>query len=298
MKYNEFSIIDNRQILEGGNVLNLIVGRNGLIAEELSRRSTYSFTSSSRDTDGFFLDLSDSEYFDYRSIEQGANIILLAAVSSPDECKNDFDKAYNVNVTGTRYFIRKAIEKGAKVLFFSSDVVYGNVTESVDEDFPTHPFGEYARMKDEIEKAFESEKNFKVFRLSYVLSKEDKYLKYLRSCMAENKIAEVFHPFRRKIIFIGDVLDAIEAILDRWYEFPNQKFNICGSENISRKDIADYYNEAVNNRLKYTLVEPNEAFWKARPKEINIVSLYLEDLLGRKPTKISEAVKNMAKGDR
>jgi len=278
--------------------LNLVIGKNGLIAGELIRRGGYVFTSSSKEEEGYYLDLSAPESFDYQKINSETKVVFLAAISSPDKCKNDFEDSYKINVTGTKYFIQKVLEKGGKVLFFSSDVIYGNTIEPVNEDSSTHPLGEYAKMKDEVEKAFVGEENFKVFRLSYVLSRGDKYLKYLQNCAEENKTAEVFHPFYRKIVFIEDVLDAIEAILRRWDEFSSQKFNICGNENVSRKDIANYYNEAVGNILKYVLIEPDETFWTARPKEIELVSLYLEQLLGREPIKIREAVHNIVKGEK
>lgn len=272
--------------------MNLIIGKNGFIAKKLLERNDYAVTSSN-DSKELYLDLKNAENFNYSLIDEKSNIILLAAISSPDECNNNYDESYKINVIGTKYFINEAIKRGAKVLFFSSDVVYGNTVQEVDENSLTNPFGNYAKMKDEIEKAFEEEKNFKVFRLSYVLSKEDKYLSYLKSCVDKNEVAEVFHPFSRKVVFIDDVLEAIENILVKWDSFENQKFNICGDEDISRKDIADFYNEEVGNKLKYTILEPNEKFWEARPKDINMTSLYLSTLLDRKPTKIRNAIKQI-----
>lgn len=191
--------------------MNLIIGKNGFIAKKLLKRGQYKVTTSNElSSDDVYLDLKNSESFDYSYINEQTNIIFLAAISSPDICNNNYDEAYKVNVIGTKYFIKKALKRGAKILFFSSDVVYGNTIDKVDENSKTNPFGNYAKMKDEVEKSFETEKNFKVFRLSYVLSKEDKYLSYLKSCVDKNEVAEVFHPFSRKVVFIEDVLEAIE----------------------------------------------------------------------------------------
>ncbi len=275
---------------------NIIIGKNGYIAKKLIEKGNYLATSSSNNAE-LYLDLKEAKEFDYSILSKDSKIILLAAISSPDECNNNYEKSYKINVSGTKYFIEESIRKGAKVLFFSSDVVYGNTIEKVDEDSKTNPFGNYAKMKDEVEKAFENEKNFKVFRLSYVLSNEDKYLSYLKICIDKNEVAEVFHPFSRKVVFIDDVLESIENILLKWNEFENQKFNICGVEEISRKDIADFYNEEVDNKLKYTIIEPNGKFWEVRPKDININSIYLEKLLGRKPMKIKDAIHKIVKGE-
>jgi len=279
--------------------MNLIIGKNGFIAKKLFEKDEYKTTTSDKvSSNDLYLDLKNPECFDCTYINEQTNIIFLAAISSPDICNNNYDEAYKVNVIGTKFFIKKAIKRGAKVLFFSSDVVYGNTIDKVDENSKTNPFGNYAKMKDEIEKAFENEKAFKVFRLSYVLSKEDKYLSYLKSCIDKNEVAEVFHPFSRKVVYIEDVLETIENILMKWDDFQNQKFNICGDEDVSRKDIADFYNKVIGNKLEYKILEPDDNFWKARPKDINITSIYLEKLLGRKPTKIQDAINQIIKGEK
>ena len=277
----------------------IIIGKNGFISKKLQDRKKYIVTSSNKNCpDSLYLNLKEAKNFDYSILNNDSKIIFLAAISSPDECNNNYQESYKINVTGSKYFIKEAIKKGAKILFFSSDVVYGNCLNEVDENSETYPFGNYAKMKDEIEKAFEKERNFKVFRLSYVLSKEDKYLSYLQNCVEKDTIAEVFHPFSRKVIFIEDVLIAIENIIEKWNEFDNQKFNICGNEFISRKGIADFYNEAIGNKLRYEIIEPDDKFWEARPKDINLISIYLEKLLGRKPIKIKDAINQLKKGEK
>jgi dTDP-4-dehydrorhamnose reductase len=274
--------------------MNIIIGKDGFIAKELAKRETYLFTSrNALDKDSLYLDLEQVEKFDFSVVTENTKIIFLAAISSPDECNNNYDYAYEINVLATGYFIGRALVNGAKVLFFSSDVIYGDTIKKVSEDSVTNPFGSYAKMKDEIEKKFEGNTNFKVFRFSYVLAAGDKYLSYLRNCVDKSEIAEVFHPFTRKVVYIEDVLVAIEEILLNWDEFGNQKFNICGEEFTSRKDIADFYNQAMGSRLKYNLSEPGLNFWDARPKDINIISTYFEKLIGRKPTNIKNAIKTI-----
>lgn len=278
---------------------NIIIGKNGFIAKKLVLRNQYqTTTSNTEDKNSLFLDLRKIEEFDFSILNNNTTIIFLGAISSPDICNNHYEEAYNINVLGTKHFIEKSIKNSAKVLFFSSDVVYGNAIEEINEISKTNPFGNYAKMKDEIEKAFEHEKNFKVFRLSYVLSNEDKYLSYLKSCIDKNEVAEVFHPFSRKVVYIEDVLESIENILIKWDDFENQKFNICGDEDVSRKDIADFYNKAIGNKLGYKILEPDDYFWEARPKDINITSIYFEKLLGRKPTKIQDAINQIVRGEK
>lgn len=277
--------------------MNLIIGNEGYIANKLLARKEYNYTTLDKnDKNGFFLDLNYPQDFDFSIIDYKTTIIFLAAISSPDECNNNFEFAYKINVTGSIYFIQEAIKRGAKVLFFASDVIYGNTNVEVDEHSMTNPFGKYALMKDVVEKYFLNESLFKVFRLSYVLSNEDKFVSYLKMCSEKSNKAEIFHPFYRKVVFIDDVLESIENIVIKWNDFDNQKFNICGIEDISRLDIANLYNEATGLNLELEINDPGEGFWKARPKDINVTSKYVEKLLGRKQTKISDAINSMFKG--
>jgi dTDP-4-dehydrorhamnose reductase len=278
--------------------MNIIIGKTGFIANKLIERSDYLFTSRSvSDEASIFLDLYDVENFDYSLLNMNTKIIFLAAISSPDECNENYKNAYKINVESTGYFISRALNKGAKVLFFSSDVVYGDTVDRADENFEIKPFGRYAEMKVEIESRFKNYNDFKVFRLSYVLSESDKYLSYLHQCVLNKEVAKIYHPFSRKVVYIDDVLEAIENILLNWEDYPQSIFNICGGEDVSRRDIADFYSRASGLKLEYTTVEPDKAFWDNRPKNINIYSLYLDKLIGRKRTDIKNAVNIIVKKD-
>ncbi len=56
-----------------------------------------------------------------------------------------------MNVTGTSNFIQSVIDRGARVVFFSRDTVYGEREDAFDESAVCNPAGEYAEMKREVE---------------------------------------------------------------------------------------------------------------------------------------------------
>ena len=58
-------------------------------------------------------------------LENYETVFIIAAVSSPDICTNEFDYAWKVNVTKTKELINILLSKGLKIIFFSSDTVYG-----------------------------------------------------------------------------------------------------------------------------------------------------------------------------
>ena len=101
------------------------------------------------------------------AIKEGDVIIFAAAISEPSVVSAQFQKALAVNVESTGEFIETALGKGCKVLFLSSDAVYGEVETGFDESHPTNPKGAYAEMKAVVEKRFEGNPSFKALRLSY-----------------------------------------------------------------------------------------------------------------------------------
>ena len=131
-------------------------------------------------------------------MEENDFVVFLAAISSPDVCEKQYDFARAINVTGTAEFIENCIARGANVLFFSSDVVNGGTLPcSVDETYVGTPIGKYGEMKREIEQRFNGNPHFKVFRLSYVYSRQDKFSRYLDDCAAKGVCAEVFDALYR-----------------------------------------------------------------------------------------------------
>lgn len=279
-----------------------IIGSHGFIAqkliEDLSKIETEIITTSSRNNDkDLYLNLTEPDTFDYSIIKKNDFILLLAAISSPDVCNQQYDFAYSINVTGTIKFIEKCLSQKARVLFFSSDIVYGQHENIVNENSECLPLGNYAEMKLAVERKFYAEKNFKIFRLSFVFSKSDKYSSYLANCSKKSMTAEVFHPIFRRTVYIEDLKHAIISLHFGWNDWDNTSFNISGPDLISRVDVANYYKEIVDIAFQYEVIEPNEEFYRARPQIINMDSIYFAKLLKRTPLSIREAMNIEFKGE-
>ena len=237
------------------------------------------------------IDFNDLNNMDLSNICSGDFVVLLAAISSPDICSNQYDFAYGVNVVGTSNFIDRCIEKGANILFFSSDVVNGKTERIHNELSKVNPIGKYAEMKYEIEQKYRGISQFKVFRLSYVFSRKDKFMKYLQSCDGSGQIADVYDALRRNVIYIEDIIKAVIAVGKKFKEISPGLVNLSGVQCLSRKDLAQFYKEVVSQNFVYTTSIPDKEFFVARPDIINTESLYLEDILGRKPMLIRDAMK-------
>lgn len=241
--------------------------------------------------DGYLhFDLLDAPGFNYKLIGPGDTVVMLAAISSPDLCSNNFRMAFDVNVRGTINFLQGCLSRGARVLFFSSDTVYGNSQEENSEDIlPDDPVGEYGHMKLLVERYFRGENGFKAFRLSYVFSWNDRYTAYLRSCLEHKCTAEIFDPLIRRTVYIEDLISCISELFNNWPDYKNQYFNICGPEYLSRLDIANSFSKFIGS-LDLRIIKPDESFYKSRPSKINISTKYSEGLLGSRFTRIEDAL--------
>ena len=222
-------------------------------------------------------------------IADGDVVLLTAAISAPDICAHEHARAWSANVTGTSSFIQSVIKRGARVVFFSSDTVYGKREEEFDEKAACNPTEEYAKMKCEVEQRFSGDASFKAIRLSYVFSREDKFSRYLTGCTERNEEADLFHPFFRAIVHRDDVVEGVLALAARWDDVPEHVINFGGPQILSRIEFAECLREVHLHDLRCKVTEPGADFFKNRPRVIAMTSPILPRLLGRSPRTLREA---------
>jgi len=272
----------------------LIVGATGYIGAPLFRLAMLSCQVQGTSTIGsnqlisFQLDAPDT--FDYGLIKDLEVVLVTAGISAPDACARDHDRAWAINVTGTSKFIASVMARGGRVLFFSSDTVYGERNDTIDERAVCNPVGEYAEMKYDVEKRFLGNPLFKAIRLSYVFSQEDKFTKYVAGCAERGEVAEIFHPFYRAVICRDDVLEGAIALAIRWNEFPQHVINFGGPEILARTEFAKILQDTVCSNLIFHVTEPDADFFKNRPRVIRMASPVLSILLGRSARTLRETV--------
>ena len=262
-----------------------IVGSSGYIAKHLMK----AFTTQLKDCEIVKIDmvgevdlplqLTAPAEFDYDKLRGVDYIIFTAAISGPDMCANEFEKCWNINVTGTSYFIRETIKREIKVLFFSSDAAFGDIPGHIyDEDSETKAYTAYGKMKKAIEDEFKGSPLFKCIRLSYVASANDKFISYCLNCIRKGETADIFHPFYRSCTTVSDVIKAIIWLLNNWTQFNSFVLDVTGTELVSRIRMADELNRYFGNKLKYVVSKPDETFFKNRPVVTQMKSKYLYKL--------------------
>lgn len=270
-----------------------VVGASGYIGASLYQASSTEFevygTSSSKSGKMLDFNLGSPADFDYEAVGSNDIVFLAAAISAPDICAREYERARAVNVVGTSEFIRRIIARGARLVFFSSDTVYGEQDLVFDEKAEVRPAGEYAEMKYEVEKLFAGEPLFKSVRLSYVFSREDKFTKYLKDCAEKGEKAELFHPFYRAVVHRDDVVEGALALARRWNEFPCPVINFAGPDVVSRVEFAETLKSGSLPGLEYKVVEPDSEFFKNRPRIISMSSGLFCQLLGRPARSLKQA---------
>jgi len=278
-----------------------VVGSSGYIASYLCKRlAVQGHILLNIDKKGDkveFLNLENADKFSYSLLDDIEFVIFTAAISGPDKCAINFELAWKVNVVGTKYFIYEALRRKCKVLFFSSDAVFGDMQGTIyTEGTETKAKTAYGRMKKAVEDEFKSNSHFKAVRLSYVTSVNDKFIAYCLKCIHENKQANVYHPFYRNCITISDVDDAVIWLINHFDEYRPFSLNLAGEELISRVRIADELNRIFDNRLRYVILQPGEEFFENRSKITQMRSLYLKEYNILKPQCFTEKIQKELEG--
>lgn len=226
--------------------------------------------------DQVFLDLENAEAFDDSVFGDLDFLVFTAAVKALNVCENEHEKCWSINVIGTEYIIKKALQHHCKVIFFSSDTVYGaDQSKIYDESSETLPVSAYGKMKKTVEDLFKTNPLFKVIRPSYVVSHDDPFSAYCFDCIKQHNEAEIFHPYYRNCISVYDIVNVVLWLINHWDEYDFFALNVAGKELVSKIRIADELNRHLGNVLKYKIIRPDNVFYKSHPAVIQMKSLYL-----------------------
>jgi dTDP-4-dehydrorhamnose reductase len=222
-------------------------------------------------------------------------VVFFSSVSSPDICSNHPELAYKINVTATVSLINKLAEKGVKVIFSSTDVVFGKCGNVATDNSQLMPFGYYGEMKAKVENDVLDNNLVKVVRFSYVLGNGDKYTNMLKKMAAGKQELEVFEGFERNVVFVDDVIEGIYKLIIKWDSIKSSCINFVGPNLTSRFRITQLFAEQIYPTLKYKLVDAPVGFWNSRPKIIETTSEVFPIVLGRAPLSVELIVKNWSK---
>ena len=267
----------------------IIVGSTGFIGSHftkfLAEKGEEPITCSRTNSD-IRLDLDNENFSELESsIKDGDLIYLFASISSPDYCEKNPKHTKKVNYTNTSILIEKILSKGCKIIFASTDAVYPNSLDEVNENSKHSPIGNYGFYKSKIENKFQQDHNFFIARFSYVFG-SDKFSKYLSNNREQNKV--IYNGFKRRAVTINDVVQGLYR-----YNKTHKSINFCGTELVSRVDIAKMYKKNLFHDLILNYEDAPNSFWLSRAKTINMGSNYFDSVLGQPAANINEYLKEI-----
>lgn len=272
-----------------------ILGSTGYVGNHLKSflNEDFSVVTAGRKNSDIHFDLESGEFGGLLDqVKKDDTIIFLSAVSAPDQCENNFEVAYTINVKNTIILISGLLQKKARVIFSSSDVVFGATSDVCHEMSERKPFGKYGQMKYEIEEYFKNTPDFFIIRFSYILGKGDKFSEMVKEYSLNSKILDVFDGFERSVVSIDDVLLGVKNIISNWNQIDTRVVNFSGPGLVSRQQIVLALAQENYPGLQYQFTEAPESFWLGRPKIINTKSRFLESILDRS----CESYLNVIKG--
>ena len=191
---------------------------------------------------------------------------FLASVAHPMMCEEKPDYAYTCNVLGTSKIIEEIINRFGKVLFFSTDMVYGEGGPFTEKS-PTKPSGVYADSKVRLEEKYKHEPNFFSLRMSYFLGK-DIFSRYVVDTAESNQnnrgLPGIFRNAIKNTRVLSTVLGYISGDIDA------NIINLAGDRCSQREEIV---NIILSEKFVWRcrkVIEAPEGYFSIRPRRIEI----------------------------
>ncbi len=227
----------------------LITGAGGFVGENLAHRfapeSKLSLVYGSHKPrataeEYFSVDLSLRDDFSRALGDLKPDLVIhTAAMVSPDQCERDPRTAHAVNVEGTREVARWAEERGAVMIYFSTDLVFdGKKGGYVEEDAPG-PLNVYGRTKLEGEEEVLRICTHRVvvrLALSYGTTRGAKgdWTLSMRSALDAGRTLHLYTDQFRSPAYVGDTAEAVFRLAAAGR---NGVYHMGGGERISRYDF-------------------------------------------------------------
>ena len=187
-------------------------------------------------------------------VEQVDVVIPLAALVGFPLCEKDKDLATSINTTQIQNIV-DVLSNDQMILYPNTNSGYGTRGEGmVDETNELTPISHYGRTKCEAEDYIINESNGISFRLATVFGVSSRMRTdllvndFVYKLLTDRYITLFEHKFVRNFIHIQDVSRAFEYMIDNYYTFNNEIFNLgLSDENITKKQLVEKIQSHIPN---------------------------------------------------
>lgn len=165
-------------------------------------------------------------------------VIIAAAVSSVESCEANPAATYDVNVAGSRAVAEAAAEAEAKVVFVSSDYVFGDGGPHLEGDDPA-PMNEYGRQKLETEHVVLGRSNV-VVRTCQVFGQDARRANFMLATVDRLAAGEFVHAHTELFGTPTYVRDLAGEIVDLATGTATGVWHVAGPDFLSRFELAQH----------------------------------------------------------
>ena len=187
-------------------------------------------------------------------VEQVDIVIPLAALVGFPLCEKDKDLATSINTTQIQNIV-DVLSDDQMILYPNTNSGYGiRGNGMVDETNELTPISHYGQTKCEAEDYIINESNGISFRLATVFGVSSRMRTdllvndFVYKLLTDRYITLFEHKFVRNFIHIQDVSRAFEYMIDNYYTFNNEIFNLgLSDENITKKQLVEKIQSHIPN---------------------------------------------------
>ncbi|MEZ8949842.1 sugar nucleotide-binding protein [Vibrio sp. 10N.247.311.18] len=208
----------------------------------------------------------------------------LAALHHPDKVEEDWQQAWDINITGLSYFVSR-LPENSDLIYSSTDNVYG---ESIDfnafnELSTLSPVNEYGKQKLLAENIVSS-RGFKVVRYCFligpsIISKPHFYDVIKQACNTDKGISLMEDSFRSVISFRQASAYTVE-LMTKFWKIPTGAINIATDEVLTKYEIGlKIVESSKHDRISKISIDDSGIFTAKRPKNVILSNSKLKRLL-------------------
>jgi dTDP-4-dehydrorhamnose reductase len=277
----------------------LIIGANGIIGSALFSRlqsqGAAVWGTSKRS------DINQENIFAFNLLDDPATapfathpfdiVYLCAGVCRMALCEDDPITTSKINIDGMMSVARYFRDKGAFVVFLSTNQVFAGDQSFVPDDAPHQPLNEYGRQKAIVEQQIRTQcPRSAIVRLTKVVEPNMQMISNWMTRLKEHQPVEAFHDMMLAPVTLRQVLDVIVNV---GQEKRSGCYQVSGAEDVSYFDVANYLATQLNRPA--TLVQSVSAVDKGikktfLPRFTTLSCSSTIALCGQKPPHFTEVV--------
>jgi len=276
----------------------LIIGGSSKIGKYFKSKNYLKTFYKNNFKNGIYFNLFKNDLSNILTKHNVKKILLLSAISDPDECCKKKKLSNKINVIYTKKLIDQIIKKNIYFIFYSSEYIFDGLKGNYSEKSIAKPNNLYGKQKLKLEIYIKKKtKKFAIFRIAktYTDDLKDNTLisNHLRSIKKGVKKLSLAYDQKFNPLYVKDLINITEFFLKSEIK---GTFNIGGPEKLSRFDSVKKINNSLikKNRVKIKKIKfSNFKLIENRPLNVTMNCAKLTSLYKKKLKTIKEVARKV-----